>query len=389
MGKQQLVEWLEEHKDIYDDLALQIWNRPEVAYTEAFASRLQVDVLKEAGFTVVTGTGGVPTAFVAEYGSGQPIIGILGEFDALPGLSQKVSAVRDAVVPNGPGHGCGHNLLGTAGVEAVIALKQRIDEEKLTGTIRYYGCPAEEVLSGKTFMARAGVFNDLDSALTWHPGSSNVPWNTPTSALTSVEFFFHGRAAHAGGAPHLGRSALDAVELTNVGANYLREHVLDGSRIHYTITNGGEAPNVVPDKASVWYYLRGANRAHVDELLERLLKIAQGGALMTETEVTWEIKAGAYDLNVNDTLNQLLFKQKDEAGELEFTEEDRKLAVALVESLDPSLQQYNKKRQQELGLDKKNCCQLRSSTISHNPELQVEAQLMLGMCHGLRLSDRS
>ncbi|MEC0228934.1 amidohydrolase [Paenibacillus alba] len=350
MGKKQLVDWLDENKKTFEDQALLIWNRPEVAYTEAFASKLQISVLQEAGFTVVSGVGDVPTAFVAEYGYGSPIIGILGEFDALPGLSQKVSSVREPLIVNGPGHGCGHNLLGTAGVEAVIALKERLVQEKLKGTIRYYGCPAEEVLSGKTFMARAGVFDDLDAALTWHPGHSNTPWNIPSSALTSVEFFFKGRAAHAGAAPHLGRSALDAVELTNIGANYLREHVIDGSRIHYTITNGGEAPNIVPDKASVWYYLRGANRAHVDELLERQIKIAQGAALMTETEVTWEIKAGAYDLNVNETLNDLLFNQKDEAGPLLFTEEDLAFAGALAATLEPSLQQYAKKRQKDLGL---------------------------------------
>ncbi|KQX48901.1 amidohydrolase [Paenibacillus sp. Root444D2] len=369
MGKKQLVEWLDENKKTYEDQALQIWEHPEVAYTEAFASKLQISVLQEAGFSVVSGVGSVPTAFVAEYGSGKPIIGILGEFDALPGLSQKVSPVRDAVTPNGPGHGCGHNLLGTAGVEAVIALKQRIDEERLPGTIRYYGCPAEEVLSGKTFMARAGVFDDLDAALTWHPGNSNTPWNMPSSALTSVEFFFKGRAAHAGAAPHLGRSALDAVELTNIGANYLREHVVDGSRIHYTITNGGVAPNVVPDKASVWYYLRGANRAHVDELLERLIKIAQGGALMTETGVTWEIKAGAYDLNVNNTLNELLFSQKDEAGPLVFTEEDHKLAASLAASLDPSLQQYAEKRRHELGLAESDL--LPTSFVNYQPTTKI------------------
>ncbi|MEK8127985.1 amidohydrolase [Paenibacillus filicis] len=350
MGKKQIVAWLEENKSTFEELALQIWDRPEVAYTEAFASHLQSSVLREAGFSIQSSVGGVPTAFVAEYGSGKPVIGILGEFDALPGLSQKVSAVQEAVTPNGPGHGCGHNLLGTAGLAAAIALQQSIDAEGLTGTVRYYGCPAEEVLSGKTFMARAGVFDDLAAALTWHPGSTNSTWNTPSSALTSIEFYFQGRTSHAGATPHLGRSALDAVELMNVGANYLREHVPDGSRIHYTITNGGEAPNIVPDKASVWYYLRGANRAHVDELLERLIKIAQGASLMTETGVSWAIKAGAYDLNVNYTLNELLLGQHEEAGPLLFTDEDRSLAASLADTLDLAVRQLAAKRRQELGL---------------------------------------
>ncbi|MCZ8521685.1 MULTISPECIES: amidohydrolase [Paenibacillus] len=350
MGKKQLVEWMNEHRSTYEDLALRIWERPETAYEETFASGLLSSALEQAGFKLRTSIGGIPTAFVAEYGSGGPVLGILGEYDALPGLSQKVAAVREPVVPDGPGHGCGHNLLGTAGVEAAIALKQRAEAEGLAGTIRYYGCPAEEVLSGKTFMAREGVFDDLDAALTWHPGSQNTPWNTPTSALTSVELHFHGRAAHAGGAPHLGRSALDAVELTNIGANYLREHVPDGSRIHYTITNGGVAPNIVPDAASVWYYLRGADRDAADALLGRLLKIAQGAALMTETEVTWDIKGGAYHLNVNHTLNRLLVRQQHEAGPLVFTEEDHRLAASLAGSLDPALQEAASSKARKLGL---------------------------------------
>ncbi|MBJ6361803.1 amidohydrolase [Paenibacillus sp. MAHUQ-46] len=351
MGKKHIVAWLDEHKESFAKLARQIWERPEIAYAESFAAGLQIQALREAGFAIESGVGSVPTAFVATYGSGKPVIGLLGEYDALPGLSQKVSSVREAVTPNGPGHGCGHNLLGTAGVAAAIALKQSIEAEGLSGTIRYYGCPAEEVLSGKTYMARVGVFDSLDAALTWHPGSSNSTWSIPTSALTSVEFYFQGRAAHAGATPHLGRSALDAVELMNVGANYLREHVPDGTRIHYTITNGGEAPNIVPAQASVWYYLRGANRAQVDELLERLLKIAQGAALMTETEVSWEIKAGVYELNVNHTLNQLLYEQKEDAGPLWFTDEDRSLAASLVSTLDPAVRELSKKLRQEQGAD--------------------------------------
>ncbi|WP_426445896.1 amidohydrolase [Paenibacillus sp. S-38] len=350
MGKKQLVQWMLEHEPLYEDLALQIWERPETAYEELFASSLLSSVLEEAGFRLRRGIGGIPTAFVAEYGSGGPVLGILGEYDALPGLSQKVSAEREPVTPNGPGHGCGHNLLGTAGVEAAVALKHRLEAEGIAGTIRYYGCPAEEVLSGKTFMAREGVFDDLDAALTWHPGSQNTPWSTPTSALTSVELHFHGRAAHAGGAPHLGRSALDAVELTNIGANYLREHVPDGSRIHYTITNGGVAPNIVPDAASVWYYLRGANREAADELLARLLKIAQGASLMTETEMGWEIKGGAYSLNVNHSLNALLTRQKDAAQAPSFSEEDRRLALSLVDTLEPAQKEAALAKALKLGL---------------------------------------
>ncbi|WP_429367674.1 amidohydrolase [Paenibacillus sp. DS2015] len=330
-------------------MAKEIWERPELAFGEKFASQLQQSLLEGNGFSLLTNVGGIPTAFVAEFGTGQPIIGILGEYDALPGLSQTVGVVKEEIQTNGPGHGCGHNLLGTAGVAAVIALKKILEVENIVGTIRYYGCPAEEVLSGKTFMARAGVFNDLDCALSWHPGTTNMVANYRTSALTSVEFFFKGRTAHAATA-HLGRSALDAVELMNIGANYLREHVVDGTRIHYTITNGGVAPNIVPDKASTWYFLRGANRKEVDQVFERVIKIAQGAALMTETEVSWEIKAGAYDLNVNDTLNQLMYRQKDVIGPLQFTEEDHAFAEALVETLDPSSRETSQRMLAQFGI---------------------------------------
>ncbi|AEI43471.1 amidohydrolase [Paenibacillus mucilaginosus] len=350
MGKKQLVEWILEHQSGYEELARQIWERPETAYEESFASGLLGSVLEREGFRVRGEIGGIPTAFVAEYGTGGPILGILGEYDALPGLSQKVSAVREPVTPDGPGHGCGHHLLGTAGVEAAVALKHRLDAEGLAGTIRYYGCPAEEVLSGKTFMAREGVFDDLAAALTWHPGSQNTPWSTPTSALTSVELHFRGRAAHAGGAPHLGRSALDAVELTNIGANYLREHVPDGSRIHYTITNGGVAPNIVPDAASVWYYLRGADRDAADALLARLLKIARGAALMTETEVSWDIKGGAYSLNVNHTLNALLTGQQHEAQPPVFSQEEQEFAASLAATLETSQREAALDKARKLGL---------------------------------------
>lgn len=350
MSKQHILQWIEDNQASFDQLADQIWAKPEVAYEERFASEAQARILQEAGFRITRQVGGIPTAFIAEYGSGTPIIGIIGEFDALPGLSQRVSTEPDPVVINGPGHGCGHNLLGTAGVEAAIAVADRLLVEGLIGTIRYYGCPAEEVLSGKTFMARDGVFHDLDAALTWHPGSSNLAVSAGTSALTSVEIHFNGRTAHAGAAPHLGRSALDAVELMNVGANYLREHVPDGSRIHYTIPNGGVAPNIVPEYASAWYFLRGANREHVDGLLERLLNIARGAALMTDTSVSWNIKAGAYDVKPNETLNDLLIQQAQEAGPIHFSVEDRKWATQLTETLDPVALRQAKQQTERLGL---------------------------------------
>lgn len=270
MDKKSLVAFMKENEEKYVEVASKIWKNPQIGFNETFASQLQKEVLHQAGFQIQSNIGDVETAFIAQFGNGSPIIGILGEFDALPGLSQQIDPAFNPVKANGPGHGCGHNLLGTAGVEAVISTKKYMEENNIQGTIRYYGCPAEELLSGKTYMARAGAFDDLDLVYTWHPGNFGMTTNLSMQALSSVEYFFKGRTAHAAAAPHLGRSALDAVELTNVGANYLREHVPDGSRIHYQITNGGLAPNVVPEDASVLYFLRGKNRAEVDDLLRRV-----------------------------------------------------------------------------------------------------------------------
>ena len=335
--KQQLFTWLKENEQVFNNMAKQIWDQPQLGYEGTFASNLQKEFLQDEGFCITAPVGDVQTAFIAEWGSGSPIIGILGEYDALPGLSQASSPDFSPIVENGPGHGCGHNLLGTAGVASVVALKEIMSANNLQGTIRYYGCPAEELLSGKTFMARVGVFNDLDIIFTWHPGSFNMTANFSMQALTAVEFFFHGRTAHAAGAPHLGRSALDAVELTNVGANYLREHLPDGSRVHYQITNGGLAPNVVPDKASVYYYLRGATRTDVDDILRRLLLVANGAAMMTETTVTYEIKAGCYNSLPNLTLNELMLQQWNEVEPLSFTKEEIEFATQLQANLDSSV----------------------------------------------------
>lgn len=371
MSKNNLLQWLEKNADVFEDVAKKIWENPEVGYNETFASDLQMKVMKEAGFRIAGNTGGVQTAFVAEYGAGKPVIGILGEFDALPGLSQKVSPVSDPVVTGGPGHGCGHNLLGTGGVAAAMALKELIAGQELQGTIRYYGCPAEELLSGKTYMARAGAFDDLDCALTWHPGNMNVTANISMTALTAVEFHFTGITAHAAAAPHLGRSALDAVELMNVGANYLREHVPDGTRIHYQITNGGLAPNIVPDEASVYYFLRSANRKQVDELYERIVKVAKGAAMMTDTSVTWTIKAGCYDMLPNIALNELMFNQTELTGAIAYTDEERKFAADLLKSLDPAVAEASRKQNLFLGVED-----------SHLPGGFIHDLRMIGMSAG-------
>ncbi|MDB0580805.1 amidohydrolase [Salinicoccus roseus] len=314
-------------------MAQDIWDHPQTAYEETYASGIQKKELKNHGFTIKDQVGGLDTAFVAEFGQGRPIIGILGEYDALPGLSQTVSPTKKEAEPNGPGHGCGHNLLGTAGVEAVVALKEKMEEEGLAGTIRYYGCPAEEVLSGKTHMAKSGVFDDLDSALTWHPMTRNASMDVSMQSMVSIKFHFKGKPAHAAASPEAGRSALDSVEMMNMGVNYLREHVPDGTRMHYTITDGGLAPNIVPEKASVWYFLRGSSKEEVEGILHRVQNIAKGAALMNETEVESEIIGFPYETLPNDPLNELMYHNMLESAPLEYTEEEQAFVEELAHSL--------------------------------------------------------
>lgn len=337
MSKTDIISWLQQHQQTFSDMAQHIWDHPQLAYEEVYASKLQIDVLKAAGFTIQNPIGGMDTAFIAEYGQGKPVIGILGEFDALPGLSQKASTTKEEENPGAPGHGCGHNLLGTAGVEAVIALKEKMVSDNIQGTIRYYGCPAEEVLSGKTYMAKAGVFDDLDCALTWHPGSANTVMNKSLQAMVSIKFHFKGITAHAAAAPDAGRSALDSVEIMNVGANYLREHVRDGARIHYVITNGGLAPNIVPEAASVWYFLRAGTKEEVEEMLRRLKNIATGAALMNGTEVKSEILAFPYETLPNDSLNQLMYNNMEASDPMTFTKDEQAFAEQIVQTIDTSI----------------------------------------------------
>ncbi|MFP7169325.1 amidohydrolase [Terribacillus halophilus] len=346
MSKKDLLTILKELENVIGSLALDIWQNPQIAYEETYASAAQKKVLSDAGFLITDSIGGMQTAFYAEYGKGHPIIGILGEFDALPGLSQSSKPYKDPVVENGPGHACGHHLLGTAGVETVLALKELIDQGKVSGTIRYYGCPAEEVLSGKTFMAREGVFDDLDCCLTWHPSTSNVVQNYSTQAMISIKYRFHGVPAHAAGAPHAGRSALDAVEIMNIGANYLREHLADGTRIHYAITNGGQAPNIVPDEAEVWYYLRGSDRDQVEDMLSRLHDIAKGAALITGTSTSHELLANCYHMLTNDTLDILNYRNMEDYPMESFTSDETAYAAILRKSMDPKLIEASRRQLQ-------------------------------------------
>ena len=315
---------MEDEKLTY--LAKEIWDHPEIGLQETFAANLLSNELEQAGFAVERGVGQMPTAFVASWGEGKPIIGILGEYDALPGLSQQMATTLGPVQQGGPGHGCGHNLFGTASFGAALALKETMIAQKIPGTIRFYGCPAEETLVGKTFMAKDGVFDDLDAALAWHPGDTNMVWHSSSLAMNSFKVNFHGVAAHGAAAPHLGRSALDGVLLMDVGVNYLREHIIQEARIHSVITSGGQAPNVVPAYAQVWYFVRAPSRAQVDEIYARVLDIAKGAALMSGTTYDIDFVTGCYEMLPNRVISDLMYAKMQEMGEMTFT--DREIAFA-------------------------------------------------------------
>lgn len=331
-AKDIILERINQQDEELSFIAKEIWDHPQVALQETFASKLLAQKLAAEGFTIDWGAGGMPTAFTAEWGSGAPIIGFLGEYDALPGLSQALSSEKTPIEAGGAGHGCGHNLFGTACMGSVMALKQAMNANNIPGTIRFYGCPAEETLVGKTFMARDGVFDDLDAAISWHPGDSNIAWNGSSLAMNSFKVNFYGVASHAGAAPWLGRSALDAVMLMDAGVNYMREHVPPDSRIHSVVTSGGQAPNVVPAFAQVWYFARAPKRDQVDEMTRWMSDIAEGAALMTGTRHEIEFITGCYELLPNDVISDLLHASMAAVDDMRFTDQERDFAKALQAS---------------------------------------------------------
>jgi aminobenzoyl-glutamate utilization protein B len=326
-----IINWIDDNKDKFIKLSDQIWEFAEIGFTEDRSSALQAKVLEEAGFQVKQNIADIPTAFIASYGTGDPVIAILGEYDALPGLSQEKVAHPQPRVPGGNGHGCGHNLLGTAGLASAMAVKEAIQTGDIKGTIRYYGCPAEENGAGKTFMVKAGAFKDVDLSLCWHPDSYNAVLTVNALAVISVFFRFHGKTAHAAMDPYNGRSALDAVELMNVGANYLREHIIPDGRLHYVITNGGgTAPNVVPAFAESKYYVRASLMSQAEEIYQRLVDIAKGAALMTGTEMEIVNKKGMSNLVLNKTINDVFYEKMVEVGAPQFNAEDEKFAKQIA-----------------------------------------------------------
>ncbi len=304
--------------DFYKKIALQIGDYAELGFKEVKSSGLLESTLKDNGFTIQTGVAGMPTAFVASYGSGKPVIAFLAEYDALPGMSQAFSAEKTSIEGQAAGHACGHNLLGTGSVAAAIEIKQLIAAKKLSGTIKVFGCPAEEGGSGKVYLVRAGLFNDVDIVLHWHPDAQNNVMATSSLANISAKFRFHGLAAHAAAEPEKGRSALDAVEGMDYLVNMMREHIPQETRIHYIITNGGQAPNIVPDFAESYYYVRHPDKEMVKAIFERVTKAAQGAALGTGTTVDYEIIGGVHDLLLNKTLEQALQVNLEKVGGLKY-----------------------------------------------------------------------
>ena len=333
MVKESAFEWIEKNRERLIRISDTIWEYAELGLREYKSSKLLADELEKHGFKVERGVAGMPTAFVATWGSGKPVIGIMGEYDALPGLSQKVVPRREPLKPGAPGHGCGHNIHGTSGMAAAIAVKVAMEKHGLEGTVKFFGCPAEENFSGKVFMVRDGVFDGVDAVLSHHPSSMNAATLKSSLAINSARFHFYGKAAHAGGSPEEGRSALDAVELMNVGVNYLREHIIQDARIHYVIEKGGEQPNIVPEYARSWYYVRAPERDQVEYIYDWVVDIAKGAALMTRTRVEVEFLEGIYNLIPNRTLAELVVSNMREIGLPEYSEEDLKFAKEIAKTI--------------------------------------------------------
>ncbi len=329
-----LDESINARADASWEQALKIWGWAEVGYHEDRSAALLADSLQAAGFRVERGVAGIPTAFVANVGTGKPVIAILGEYDALPGLAQENVAERRPRPGASAGHACGHHLFGVASASASIALAEQLRSGALRGTLRYYGCPAEEGGSAKAFLVRAGLFNDCDAVLHWHPSSRNTAGDESSQARIAVKFRFRGKSAHAAGAPDQGRSALDAVELTAHASELLREHTPDFTRIHHIITAGGSAPNVVPDFAEAFYYIRHPRSEIVRTLYPRLVKCAQAGALATETTLETEYLGGIVEILPNDTLARVNRKNLESLNNLSYDEAEKSFAAKIRETLE-------------------------------------------------------
>ncbi|MFJ7649757.1 M20 family metallopeptidase [Lysinibacillus sp. NPDC097279] len=345
-----LSKVIEEKRQKLISVSDQIWGYAETGFEEFQSAQLLCNTLEEEGFTVEKGVGNIDTAFIGSYGTGKPIIAVLGEFDALTGLSQVGGDIQyNPEVTNGNGHGCGHNLLGTGALAAAIAIRSYLKENNLEGTVRYYGCPGEEIGSGKTFMVREGLFDDVDFAVCWHPWSRNSVWSMSSLACYEVSFRFKGKSSHAASTPHLGRSALDAVELMNVGVNYLREHIIPEARVHYAVTNtGGVSPNVVQEKADVLYFIRAPRVAQAEEIYQRICDVARGAALMTGTQVEIDFASAASDILPNNTLEKVMHDNFVALGVPQYDEKEQQFAKDIRATLSEADKKEDIKANKEL-----------------------------------------
>lgn len=330
-----VAHYIDSNQSRFTALSDAIWDHPETRFTETFSADLLATALEEEGFAVERGVGNIDTAFIASFGSGKPVIALLGEYDALAGLSQQSGcATPDPLVENGNGHGCGHNLLGTAALAGAFAVKAWMTQQGLPGTVRFYGCPGEEGGSGKTFMVREGLFDDVDAALTWHPEGFSGMFNTSTLANIQAAFHFKGVAAHAANSPHLGRSALDAVTLMNTGANFLREHIIQEARLHYAVTNtGGSSPNVVQADAEVLYLIRAPELDQAENIYQRVINIARGAALMTDTTLTLRFDKACSNYVPNRALERVMYGYLCEYGIPDYSASERQFAHEIRQTL--------------------------------------------------------
>jgi aminobenzoyl-glutamate utilization protein B len=328
--KQAILAAVDKHEKELTGLSDKIWAYAEIAMREKQSSKALADYAESQGLKVTRGVARIPTAFIAEYGSGRPIIGVLGEFDALPGLSQKAQPTKEPLETGKPGHGCGHNLFGAGSLGAAVAIKELIAAGKLKGTIRFYGTPAEEDIGGKVWMAKDGLFNDLDVCLDWHPGFENIANMQSTQAMIDNSICFKGKSAHAASDPWNGRSALDAAELFTNGINYLREHIKPSVRIHYVFKEAGKVPNVVPDTASVWLWIRDSKRSGVAAVAERMNDIAKGAALMAGVQYDIKINGGSYELLINETGAKALQANMEMIGPITYTNDELRFADKIM-----------------------------------------------------------
>ena len=352
IDKKCALDWIENNKKRIIEKSDKIWEFAELGLIEFKSSALIANELEKHGFGIERGIAGMPTAFVAAWGEGKPVIGIMGEYDALPGLSQKKVPWKEPLDLGKPGHGCGYNIHGTSGMAAAIAVKKAMEKHKIKGSIKFFGCPAEENFSGKVYMVREGYFREFNAVISHHPSTMNDVSLMSSLAVNSVKFHFYGKASHAGASPEQGRSALDAVELMNMGVNYLREHIIQDARIHYIIEKGGDQPNIVPPYARSWYYVRAPERDQMEFIYKWILDIAKGAATMTRTEVKTEFLEGSYNVIPNRTISELIVKNMREIGLPKYSNEDLKFAEEIAKTITPEMKIAQLRKSKRPGWEK-------------------------------------